>query len=109
MPIDRGVLEAVREMDEHDLRRLLILARARLENRGMKFEMGSEPNVRLRQQWVRCGKESCSKCPHGPYWYAFWSEDGTRRSRYVGKLEPEPEAESVNPTDARAEFARSGE
>jgi len=87
VPIDRDVLEAVREMDEHDLRRLLILARARLENRGISFEPGSGPKVRLREQWVRCGKEACSKWPHGPYWYAFWREDGKRRSRYVGKLD----------------------
>ena len=37
MPIDRDVLEAVREMDEHELRRLLILAKARLERRGIAF------------------------------------------------------------------------
>jgi len=95
MPIDRDVLEAVREMDEHDLRRLLILARARLENRGFSFEAASGPNVSLREQWVRCGKEACSRCPHGPYWYAFWSEDGRRRSRYVGKLDEE----TVNPVE----------
>ena len=105
MPIDRDVLEAVREMDEHDLRRLLILARARLENRGFSFEGASGPNVNLREQWVRCGKEACSKCPHGPYWYAFWSEDGRRRSRYVGKLDEE----SVNPVGIGAESAPSGE
>jgi hypothetical protein len=86
VPIDRDVLEAVREMDEHELRRLLMLARARLEARGVDFAEGS-PRVRLRQQWVRCGKRACTTCPHGPYWYAYWREDGRRRSRYVGKLE----------------------
>lgn len=88
MPIDRDVLEAVREMDEHDLRRLLILARARLEQQGVSFESGG-PTVRLREQWVKCGKEACTTCPHGPYWYAHWREDGRRRSRYVGKLSDE--------------------
>ena len=86
MPIDRDVLEAVREMDEHDLRRLLILAKARLENRGVVFP-GAAPEVRLRRQMVRCGKTNCTTCPHGPYWYAYWWEDGKRRSRYLGKLE----------------------
>ena len=105
MPINRDVLEAVREMDEHDLRRLLILARARLENRGFSCEAASGPDVSLREQWVRCGKEACAKCPHGPYWYAFWSEDGRRRSRYVGKLDEE----SVNPVGIAAEPAPSGE
>lgn len=90
MPIDRDVLDAVLDMDEHDLRRLMILARARLEGHGIRFDDGS-PDVRLRQQMVRCGKESCTRCPHGPYWYAYWSENGRRRSRYVGKLEPEAE------------------
>jgi hypothetical protein len=89
MPIDRDVLDAVLEMDEHDLRRLLMLARARLEAHGVDFAKDS-PNVRLRQQWVKCGKATCGKCPHGPYWYAYWREDGRRRSRYVGKLEEDP-------------------
>lgn len=103
MPIDRDVLEAVREMDEHDLRRLLILARARLESHGISFDSGG-PNVRLREQWVRCGKEACTRCPHGPYWYAHWREDGKRRSRYVGKLDDE----SVNPHAEPSDSVVSG-
>lgn len=105
MPIDRDVLEAVREMDEHDLRRLVILARARLENRGVTLEAQAGPNVRLREQWVRCGKDSCSRCPHGPYWYAHWREDGKRRSRYVGKLEDE----TINSGGEPADVAGSGD
>jgi hypothetical protein len=101
VPIDRDVLDAVLDMDEHDLRRLVILARARLEAFGVVFDVSS-PSVSLRRQWVRCGKETCTRCPHGPYWYAYWREDGKRRSRYVGKLEDEP----VNPTVKAAE-ARS--
>lgn len=91
MPIDRDVLEAVREMDEHELRRLYILAKARLETRGM--DLGdSGPDIRLRKQHVRCGKPNCTRCPHGPYWYAYWTEDGRRRSKYLGKLADLPEA-----------------
>jgi hypothetical protein len=92
MPIDRDVLEAVREMDEHGLRRLVMLARARLEQRGVAFS-GAAPDVKLRKHDVRCGKPTCGKCPHGPYWYAYWWEDGKRRSRYLGKLEDLPELE----------------
>jgi hypothetical protein len=103
MPIDREVLDAVREMDEHELRRLVIVARARLESHGVDFGSGS-PAVSLRRQWVRCGKEACTRCPHGPYWYAYWREAGKRRSRYVGKLDDEP----VNPVRGRAEAARVG-
>ena len=88
MSLDRDVIDAVREMDEHDLRRLLILAKARLEARGETFGSAA-PNVRLRQQWIKCGKPNCTRCPHGPYWYAYWREDGTRRPRYIGKLAEE--------------------
>lgn len=38
-----------------------------------------------RQELVRCGKPTCKTCPHGPYWYEYWSEGGKRRSKYVGK------------------------
>ena len=90
MPIDRDVLEAIREMEEPELRRLLILARARLEKRGV-FGPADEPEVKLRRQMVKCGKDACTRCPHGPYWYAYWWESGKRRSRYVGKLDEIPE------------------
>jgi hypothetical protein len=48
---------------------------------------------------VRCGKETCTTCPHGPYWYAYWTEDGRRRSRYVGRLEEEPLNPGLRPTE----------
>ncbi len=82
MPLDRDLIESVRELDEHELRRLLILTQARLGADALQ----SSPTVRLREQMVKCGKASCTQCPHGPYWYAYWTEDGKRRSRYVGKL-----------------------
>ncbi|MGI9055070.1 MAG: DUF6788 family protein, partial [Pyrinomonadaceae bacterium] len=41
-----------------------------------------------RLQFVRCGKETC-KCAtgglHGPYWYAYWFENGKTKSKYLGK------------------------
>jgi len=103
MPIDRDVLDAVLDMDEHDLRRLVILARARLESHGVDFGAAG-PEVRLRRQLIRCGKETCTRCPHGPYWYAYWREDGRRRSRYVGKLKEE----EINPDPVPAEAPAVG-
>jgi hypothetical protein len=97
MPIDRDVLEAVREMDEHALRRLLMLAQARLEQRGIVFEARA-PQVKILQRAVKCGKPNCTACPHGPYWYAYWWEDGRRRSRYLGKLDEIPELVGVDRT-----------
>jgi len=49
--------------------------------------------VTYRQQYTRCGKERCRKCKegagHGPYWYAYWSENGRTISKYVGLRLPE--------------------
>ncbi|MDF0591318.1 hypothetical protein [Candidatus Methanocrinis natronophilus] len=42
-------------------------------------------SVTYRQEWVRCGKE-CRSCPHGPYWYCYWKEDGKTRTKYIGKV-----------------------
>ena len=41
-------------------------------------------SVTYRQERVYCGKE-CKGCPHGPYWYAYWKEDGRTHTRYIGK------------------------
>jgi hypothetical protein len=53
--------------------------------------------VVYQQRMVRCGSDACRKCvggryAHGPYWYAFWGEKGTGRTRtkYIGReLPPE--------------------
>ena len=41
-----------------------------------------------RLEYTRCGKATC-KCGtgdlHGPYWYAYWTEDGKTKSQYIGK------------------------
>ena len=85
MSLDRDILDAVKDLDEHGLRRLMILTRAQLNRLGA-LSIDNDPEVHLRQQAVRCGKAGCTKCPHGPYWYAYWTEGGRRRSRYVGRL-----------------------
>ena len=85
MTLDRDLLDAVKDLDEHGLRRLQILTRAALERAGAT-DPTEDRKVSMRQQMVRCGKDGCTKCPHGPYWYAYWTENGRRRSRYVGRL-----------------------
>lgn len=48
--------------------------------------------VTYRQQFTRCGKQRCRKCKegagHGPYWYAYWSENGRTISKYIGVHPP---------------------
>lgn len=87
MALDRELLGQVRRLDEHDLRRLLIFARGLLVSRhgAEAREPGRRGKVTFRQERVRCGRKGCTRCPHGPYWYAYWREEGRVRSRYIGK------------------------
>jgi hypothetical protein len=55
----------------------------------------ADPNgVIYRQQYVRCGKPTCRRCPphgdgHGPYWYGYyWNYRQQTKSFYVGKRLP---------------------
>ena len=87
MSLDRPLIESVRALDEPELRRLVILAQDLLARRGAeRVPAGSKVTFRLED--VRCGKASCTRCPHGPYWYAYWREDGKLRKRYLGSAKP---------------------
>ncbi len=91
MGLDRQLSRALRDLDEYELRRLIIYARGLLVGtEGPQFEAaGSGPHVTYRQEHVRCNKAGCTRCPHGPYWYAYWRDQGRLRSRYVGKELPD--------------------
>ncbi len=93
MALGRDLIRRIRGLDEYDLRRLEILVRGLLvARRDADHEMagpGPRGKVTYRQELVRCGRETCSRCPHGPYWYAYWREGGRLRSRYIGKHLPE--------------------
>lgn len=104
MGLDRSLIADVRSMSEPELRRLVILAQDLLEQRGAG-RVPEGATITYRREEVRCGKGNCSRCPHGPYWYAYWREGGKVRSRYLGSAragrspaEPAPAADgSVEP------------
>jgi hypothetical protein len=91
MTLPRQLVAQVRKLDEAQLRRLLILARGLLINSpGPTIELSDVPSmtgVDYRQQHVRCGRD-CASCPHGPYWYAYWKENGRSQSQYIGSQLP---------------------
>lgn len=91
MSLPRELVKAVRCLDEAQLRRLAILVRGLLETsdgpRMELHEIPGMPHVTYRQEHVPCGRD-CGSCPHGPYWYAYWKEDGRSRSQYIGRELP---------------------
>jgi hypothetical protein len=32
-------------------------------------------NATIKEEYVKCGKEFCLTCNHGPYYYAYWKEE----------------------------------
>ena len=92
MGLDKNLARSIRELDEYELRRLVIYAQGILASvDGPRFDHlpdSAAPTMTLRQQTVRCGKDNCRKCPHGPYWYGYWREGGKARSKYIGKELP---------------------
>ncbi len=112
MAIPRELVAQVRRLDEYDLRRLMILVRGLLLHADGPPDPGDGEEARVgkvsyRQEYVRCGKERCNKCPHGPYWYAYWREDGKTRSRYIGRQLPGEAPAPVVP-DLRRQSSSKG-
>ena len=98
MSLPRDLTRQIRRLDEYELRRLLILVRGLLihVDGAPEQEAGLPPSLSYRQEEVRCGKHGCTRCPHGPYWYAYWKEEGRTRKRYIGRQLPgEPMAPVV--------------
>ncbi len=115
MAIPREIIKQVRRLDEYDLRRLMILVRGLLlavdgEPEGALEEDAVDCRVTYRQEHVRCNKPGCTSCPHGPYWYAYWKEDGRSRSQYIGRHLPGEPLEPVVPDrDERPAGKRAGD
>ncbi len=87
MTISRELIREIRALDAYDLRRLQMLIRGLLvDDEDVPAE--GPGKVCFRQEMIRCGKKGCTRCPHGPYWYAYWREGGKTKSRYVGKQLP---------------------
>ncbi len=55
-----------------------------LPEKGAVLEVRRAGSITYRLERVSCGK-GCKGCPHGPYWYGYWKEEGKTRSKYIGK------------------------
>jgi hypothetical protein len=42
----------------------------------------------IREEHVKCGKPDCNRCKHGPYYYAYWKENGKLKKKYIGRYDP---------------------
>lgn len=101
--ISEREVQKLREIEDR-LRQVIQERKASLRHRAVTAEqqIGS---ITFRYETVRCGKANCTRCPHGPYWYAYWKEDGRTRSRYVGRTLPQ-RARDVHEKKQRAKLEK---
>jgi hypothetical protein len=50
-------------------------------------------NATIREEFIKCGKDTCNLCPHGPYYYAYWRDKTNNsksklRKKYLGTTDP---------------------
>lgn len=90
------ILASLETLSLADLRRIVATAQALITRmEAWQHPAANQPasasvaGKTYRQEYVRCGKASCTTCTsgpgHGPYWYAYWSERGRKRKQYIGK------------------------
>jgi len=61
-----------------------------METRQSKIDSTLPANHAIREEFVKCGKEFCLQCPHGPYYYAYWKDSTTKKlkKKYLGVIDP---------------------
>ncbi len=61
-----------------------------MEARRSQIDSTFPTNHTIREEFVKCGKEYCLQCPHGPYYYAYWKDIETKKlkKKYIGIIDP---------------------
>jgi hypothetical protein len=62
-----------------------------METRRARIDSTLPSNHTIREEFVKCGKEFCLQCPHGPYYYAYWKDPTTKKlkKKYIGQFKPD--------------------
>jgi len=99
MALNRKLFGELRQLDRHELRRVLIFVGGLLVARkdDVAEAVQAAGTVTYRLEKVRCGKPGCKSCPHGPYWYAYYREGSRLRSHYIGPEHPGGAGETQMP------------
>jgi hypothetical protein len=54
-------------------------------------------NATIREEYIKCGKDYCLGCKHGPYYYAYWrDESGKLKKKYIGRNNPREKENGIS-------------
>lgn len=92
------MIDEIRTLKHAELRKL----KAAVDELDAIYTQWEDPNYNpasapgdgrtYRQEYTKCNKAGCQSCAqlggHGPYWYAYWRENGKLKKKYIGKNLP---------------------
>ena len=73
--------------------KVLVKINSKIQTASRNFE-SIPKNATIRKEYIKCGKEFCLRCEHGPYYYAYWRDEKNDRKlkkKYIGKRDPREE------------------
>jgi len=78
-------LDSIMEKAQSDINKF-----EEIETRRSRIDSTLPSNHTIREEFVKCGKEFCLQCPHGPYYYAYWKDSTTKKlkKKYLGATDP---------------------
>ena len=78
------------ELENYEKTKTLIAQFENQMNKPLQKYDGIPKNANIREEFVKCGKENCNDCPHGPYYYAYWRDVNTKKlkKKYLGVIDP---------------------
>ena len=68
--------------------KVLVKLNSKIQTASRNFKSIPE-SATIRKEYVKCGKDLCLGCKHGPYYYAYWKDDsGKLKKKYIGRDNP---------------------
>jgi hypothetical protein len=79
-----------KEMDDLEEMKLEIEQYKKQLNTPLQRYDEAPSDAKIRQEFIKCGKKDCNDCPHGPYHYAYWKDQTTKKlkKKYIGRFVP---------------------
>ena len=78
------------KLDKSLVRPRKYIAEQNIHERDSKNRPMTNPtNASIKEEYVKCKKYSCYTCPHVPYYYAYWKENGKLKKKYAGEADSE--------------------
>ena len=68
--------------------KVLVKINSKIQTASINFK-SIPKKATIRKEYIKCGKDLCLGCEHGPYYYAYWRDEiGKLKKKYIGRDNP---------------------